>query len=1033
MASICLGWCIIPIPATTDKLDLKYILNHSESSIIVTNKELLKNIFNVIHDCPNLRSVICMDDLSCEENQIVFNSNIKYVKQKNELNFLNDQQVLFIEWPNLIKLGKDHLIDSPSLPEDEKNEIFTITYTSGSTGRPKGAIKTYEQWNIFISTIYSMPTPLVRLSFMPLAHNTERHHLYLTLTFGGKMCFSKGNMEKFFEELQIVNPTIISAAPRFYDIIFSHYKEALIEYKSKTIKLEENEFQKTEFEEIQSNLNVLKQFNHILGNSIQVLIVGGAICSKSTHDFIQKCFNLPLFNGYGTTESGGITADGYLYPGVKVKLVDCIEMGYTLKDQPWPRGELLVKTSNMITGYYKDDEITNGLFKDGWFVTGDIVEKKNDQFIVIDRKKNLFKLSQGIFISPTSIENKLILCNFVNQIFVYGDHTRSNLVAIVVPNINMLREWATYKNLINLETSDKQICSLKNCNSKIQRELIKIGRIIGLPSYHIPASIYLEHKKWSVEDGLMTPSEKMIRSSLEKKYFPIIDLLYSDLSSNENKSISSKVLNIIKRVVQNNVDEDENIYSNLATDSLSTLKLINILNKEFETNINIQDLIHSQENLTSKTIENMILQTKSSSIEKLKSQKIKYSSIEIGSFEETLFEDDKNFCIQINPQILDDYNRQYKLNSLENQNILLTGVTGFLGFHIFNEILKMFKHCFIFTLIKCKNIGHGFERIEKMSLKQKIDLPNDWKKRTFIIVGDLSKPLLGLDELEFNKLCQKINLILHIAAIVNWIWNYSVLRQTNVVGTQTLLILATRFKLKPFIFVSSISTSSYNLDTDSISSGDCYSILKDEIIKNHGGYAITKWVSELIVRRHISLGLPGCVIRPGMISGHSKKGSCNLTDFNIRFLRNLIFSNSYFESQLKLEWIPVDFCSHSIIKLTEYYLSLKTYLPHVCTYHIQNPNTITYSELSQIIIKMGYNLKLLSYQDWRVSLSENNQSPLWPLIHLFGLKEFSISSEIIPSPNTSKILLELGLNYPKIDYNLIFVTVQYMIEILEQE
>jgi long-chain acyl-CoA synthetase len=131
---------------------------------------------------------------------------------------------------------------------------------------------------------------------------------------------------------------------------------------------------------------------------------------------------------------GGIASDGTILPGSAVKLVDAPEMGYYTTDNP-PRGEICVKTPSMIDGYFKSPEITAEKFVEGYFLTGDIgVMEDNSRVRIIDRKKNIFKLAQGEFVSPERLETVYVGAScYISQMYIYGNSLQSNIVAVVVP------------------------------------------------------------------------------------------------------------------------------------------------------------------------------------------------------------------------------------------------------------------------------------------------------------------------------------------------------------------------------------------------------------------------------------------------------------------------------------------------------------------------------------------------------------------------------------------------------------------------
>src|SRR6185295_4117694 len=140
--------------------------------------------------------------------------------------------------------------------------------------------------------------------------------------------------------------------------------------------------------------------------------------------------DLPLRNGYGSTEAGGnIMADNRLQrpPVIDYKLVDVPELGYFRTDKPYPRGELLLKSTTMIPGYYKRPEVTAQIFdEEGFYKTGDIVaETAPDRLVYLDRRNNVLKLSQGEFVAVTHLETVYSTSPLIRQIFVYGSSERA--------------------------------------------------------------------------------------------------------------------------------------------------------------------------------------------------------------------------------------------------------------------------------------------------------------------------------------------------------------------------------------------------------------------------------------------------------------------------------------------------------------------------------------------------------------------------------------------------------------------------------
>lgn len=192
-----------------------------------------------------------------------------------------------------------------------------------------------------------------------------------------------------------------------------------------------------------------------LGGQVRFMITGSAPIDQTVLEYLKVCFCCPFLEGYGLTETSGgssvtlpndpVTGHvGGPLPCVKWRLKDVPEMNYTAQDKPYPRGELLMKGASVTSGYYKRPDKTADAFDaDGWFLTGDVVQVfPNGSVKIIDRSKNIFKLAQGEYIMPEKIENVFALCPVVSQTFLHGDSKKSCTVAIVVPEMGKVKNWA---------------------------------------------------------------------------------------------------------------------------------------------------------------------------------------------------------------------------------------------------------------------------------------------------------------------------------------------------------------------------------------------------------------------------------------------------------------------------------------------------------------------------------------------------------------------------------------------------------------
>lgn len=202
-------------------------------------------------------------------------------------------------------------------------------------------------------------------------------------------------------------------------------------------------------------------------------------------------------------------------------------MEYTHSDKPYPRGELCVKGPVVFQGYYKNEEKNKeAIDEQGWLHTGDVVEIwENGTIKLIDRKKNLFKLGQGEYISPEKLENIYNKSQFVAQIFVTGDSLRNYIVAVIVPDMDFIKMWAA-KSGIQLE--GLELLQSKEFKEALEKDLLgrhgqaRLNSLEKIKKYHIST------EPFSVENNLLTPSQKLMRFSARKHFKGIVEAMYAE-------------------------------------------------------------------------------------------------------------------------------------------------------------------------------------------------------------------------------------------------------------------------------------------------------------------------------------------------------------------------------------------------------------------------------------------------------------------------------------------------------------------------
>jgi len=294
----------------------------------------------------------------------------------------------------------------------------------------------------------------------------------------------------------------------------------------------------------------------------------------------------------------------------------------------------------------------------------------------------------------------------------------------------------------------------------------------------------------------------------------------------------------------------------------------------------------------------------------------------------------------------------------EPEHILLTGATGFLGAFMLRELMKQTSariHC----LVRCSDEEQGRRRIQQ-TLERFMIWEDAYADRIVALPGDLSQPLLGLSEDEFQKLSLELDGIYHSGANVGFLDPYYRLRATNVGGTKEIIKLACRGRVKPLHHVSSLSSFV------SIGHTDDGVFREDQPLERWqhrgGGYAQSKWVSEKIVRIARSRGLPVTLYRPGAVTGDSQTGAWNTDDMMCRLIMGCIQIGSAPYADTSLPLTPVDFVARSIV-----YLSRKKEA-FSKIYHITNPKPGSAATIVRDITALGYPLKFVWFDEWQERL-----------------------------------------------------------------
>ena len=359
----------------------------------------------------------------------------------------------------------------------------------------------------------------------------------------------------------------------------------------------------------------------------------------------------------------------------------------------------------------------------------------------------------------------------------------------------------------------------------------------------------------------------------------------------------------------------------------------------------------------------------------------------------------------------------------DSRRVFLTGATGFLGAFLLDALLSRTEaevHCLV-------RLRKGEDADSATSVRANLQRYGLWEpghaQRIVPVVGDLSKPLLGMVEEDFHALARSLDLVIHNGAAVNLIYPYAGLKPVNVDGTREILRLACLHKTKPVHYVSTNGIFSpgtplceEDVDLDTLTDA------------REDGYGQSKWVAEKLVWEAAGRGLPVAVYRPGNISGHSTSGASNPRDFQAALLvESLRLGRAPQLDGWRMEMTPVDFVSHAIC----YLASKPKALGQV--FHLVDPNPVPAERVFTWLEELGYPLKRLDYTDWLEALREASEGHTDDIVGsiLGGASAETYElwdGNIYNDSNTRRALQGSGLRRPQIDASLLRNYARYFMQ-----
>ena len=506
-----IGAVVVAIYPNITDADYQFIFNDAEINLcIVSTKNLYERITKLNDSIYSLNYIFSINEFEDSRN-----------------------------WKELEKVGES--VSDSDLDyfknQVKGSDLATLIYTSGTTGKPKGVMLSHH--NIVSNFLSAREvTPLKEysrgLTFLPPCHAYERMVIYTYLYIGITVYFAEG-FEKIGENINEVKPHIMTAVPRIMEKVFEKIMKtgsSLTGIQKKTfdwaVSVAEDYDPNPKKRSLVYNLKlkvakklVLDKFYDALGGEL-VTIASGSASLQHRIAKVLLAAGIPIYEGYGLTEASPLIAVNLYNRGPRIGTV-----GNAVKDveiKLADDGEILVKGPNVMLGYYKNQQATDEVLKNGWLYTGDIGEwVEGDYLKIIDRKKEMFKISGGKYVVPQPIETKLVESDFIEQAMVVGD-SQKFASAFIVPNFANLKDWAKQNapEIVNLPR--EEFLATAEVHKKINQEVRKANQFFGNWE-QIKKPAILPHE-FTIESDELTPTLKMKRKVILKKYQTEFEEIY---------------------------------------------------------------------------------------------------------------------------------------------------------------------------------------------------------------------------------------------------------------------------------------------------------------------------------------------------------------------------------------------------------------------------------------------------------------------------------------------------------------------------
>jgi len=520
LAILSLGAINVPIYTTQAVDQIRYILTDSGArAIFISNKKLYRHAKEALEGLDFLEKIVFFDGDAIEDTA-----------RSTTLESLE-------------KIGSERAINKPAafgayLKAIRLDDLATIIYTSGTTGEPKGVMLTHAS---FVSNVLAITAGLpisstdIALSVLPLSHIFERTGFYI-FCYNGVSVYYTASFDQVAENLREVRPTVMTAVPRLFEKVYHKIVKKGFSQKGwkrrvfvRSLDVGQRYAEAKDkgkmvgpalaMQQRVANKLVFSKWREGVGGRLRYFVSGGAPLSPAlSYAFLAA--GIPILQGYGATETCIVSANrpennkvgsvGLPFEGIEVKIAE--------------DGEILLRGPNVMRGYYGHPEETASVLQNEWFATGDVGHlDKEGHLYITDRKKDLFKLSNGKYVAPQQIESLLKQSEFVSQVVVVGVG-RKQPAALIVP------EWEAVRHALSAASekfpADRvELAAFPAAIKLVQSDVAVLTR--ELADYERIRRIALLPDEFSIDRGELTPTLKVKRRVIDQRFGDLIDNLYS--------------------------------------------------------------------------------------------------------------------------------------------------------------------------------------------------------------------------------------------------------------------------------------------------------------------------------------------------------------------------------------------------------------------------------------------------------------------------------------------------------------------------